>query len=921
MATRLGKVSVEITANAAAAMKSINDFKTKVATNCKAMSDKYKSVNQSLQGVSRVGRQAFLALGATMTAAVYSSAKFAQEMANVSTMLGSEAMPRMDEFRSGIEDMAVAMGEGTDTLSKGLYDILSASIEPAKAMDVLEVSAKAAAAGLTDTGTAADAVTTMINAFGLKAEDAGLVSDKLFNIVKRGKTTFAELAPTIGLAATTAHQAGLSMDEMGASLATATRSGIKTRVAVTSLRSVMKSFTGATDLQKEAAAKYNIELTTQTLKTEGLLGVAKKLAGATAEDVAAIFQNQRARALLNSILGDQKGFLEDVTVHMKKAGSAEEAYAKQTDNLNFQLKQLKESGTRLLRTYGDILTTGGQSSNMIEKLTANINDLSKRLASLGPAGQTAIKAISGTGLSLAALAATLSVTGAALAAVRVGFAGMSTAMKAASGLAGIMVAEYTVLNQVVERVWGDKARTAIEGMNAALKKNEIEAARLIEQINKLHGITVTKGEDANKVLESMAGKLTEIGIKTEDVTKDMANLGGGMEALRGALETALEGTEYQVNIVAGKTAITKIKEDVQAALESAEEEAAKKLGGNFGIQLRSSGELQSALGDAFRDSLNTGSFIDFEATLRQSIYDHVKSSLIDAFLNTTVSQQIIKPLINTINEFKFDFESGEAFNMPELTGQINIAVDKYKQLFPVIEQAISGLDTLNPAAINSANSVDNLGYQSEIAGNKTQEAGYKNQDAGYKAEGAGYKYEAAGDRAQQMGYDISTTSGMLASLAADFDLTAIGALDLAGKLGLLSTATLAAASTISTAGESTRADTHGRPLMPSDFGGTLADDRAYLAALGITGTGFPSIYGSGFMTGFARGTDYVPTTGPYILHQGEAVVPAAQNNPVTNNYPKSYEININALDPLGMEKVIKNQLIPLINEGRGRGWR
>jgi hypothetical protein len=31
------------------------------------------------------------------------------------------------------------------------------------------------------------------------------------------------------------------------------------------------------------------------------------------------------------------------------------------------------------------------------------------------------------------------------------------------------------------------------------------------------------------------------------------------------------------------------------------------------------------------------------------------------------------------------------------------------------------------------------------------------------------------------------------------------------------------------------------------------------------------------LTGYATGTDYVPRTGPYILHQGEAVVTADQN--------------------------------------------
>ncbi len=39
--------------------------------------------------------------------------------------------------------------------------------------DVLKVSARAAAAGVTDTGIAADAITTILNAYSMSAEEAG----------------------------------------------------------------------------------------------------------------------------------------------------------------------------------------------------------------------------------------------------------------------------------------------------------------------------------------------------------------------------------------------------------------------------------------------------------------------------------------------------------------------------------------------------------------------------------------------------------------------------------------------------------------------------------------------------------------------------------------------------------------------------
>ena len=169
-------------------------------------------------------------------------ADFEKQLASVSTMLSGDTGPMMDKFKRQLRTMAVDFGESTSTLSKGLDDILSASVPAEHAIGVLEVSAKAAAAGMTDTGTAADVLTTMINSYNLEATDAGRVSDLLFNIVKRGKTTFPELAQSIGMVSTGAAKAGLSMEQLGGFYATLTRAGINTQIATTGIRAVLTSF-------------------------------------------------------------------------------------------------------------------------------------------------------------------------------------------------------------------------------------------------------------------------------------------------------------------------------------------------------------------------------------------------------------------------------------------------------------------------------------------------------------------------------------------------------------------------------------------------------------------------------------------------------------------------------------------------------
>lgn len=329
---------------------------TKFTGYVKAHSDQIKKAGKTLTLLGGIATAAF-------AVSVKSAAKFEEELANVSTMLDKSAMKILPKYRDGLQDLSMEFGEATDTLSKGLYDILSASIDPAKALDVLAVSAKAASAGLTDTGTAADAITTVINSYGLAAEDAGMVSDKLFAIVKRGKTTFGELAPAIGRVAATAAKSGLSFDELGATIATCTRSGINTRETMTSIAGVLKAFLKPqTDAAKLAWDEFGIKMDTTTLKTIGLTGVMKKLENATAEQLATIFGNIRGLKGMMAALGDAEGYAKDYALMLNAAGLTQEAFEKQSATLSFQLKQLKQTfnvvkveiGTALVPTIKEL---------------------------------------------------------------------------------------------------------------------------------------------------------------------------------------------------------------------------------------------------------------------------------------------------------------------------------------------------------------------------------------------------------------------------------------------------------------------------------------------------------------------------------------------------------------------------------------
>ncbi len=279
---------------------------------------------------------------------------FDRQMRMVSTML-KQPDQYMAGFRSGIRGLSQEFGESTATLSKGLYDILSASVPPEHAMGVLRETIKSARGGITDTATSTTALLSVLNAYGLSADHAGQVSDMLFQTVQRGVLTFPQLAEHIGDVTAIAAQAGLSMDEMGASLATMTRNGLQADTAVTALQNIMKDFLEPQAKAIAAARQYGVELNSNTLRTKGLLGVMQALAGATPEQMAEIFPNIRALRGILALRGDLPGLAKDMELMAGKAGATDTAFRKMAGGLNFAFSQLWQTGVGVFAKIGEAI--------------------------------------------------------------------------------------------------------------------------------------------------------------------------------------------------------------------------------------------------------------------------------------------------------------------------------------------------------------------------------------------------------------------------------------------------------------------------------------------------------------------------------------------------------------------------------------
>jgi len=307
------------------------------------------------------------AVAGGMGLAIKASAEFEAEMRNVNSIL-KEGEPAFRALSESVLALAGKVGQAPEILARGLYDIASSGFSGAEGLKVLEASAVAATAGISDTATASKAITAVLNAYGMSADSAGHVSDVLFKTVERGVITFGELAQNIGDVISTAAQAKVPLEEIGAAIATMTRAGVQAPEAVTSLNQVLLSFIRPTDQAKAAAKKLGIELTATNLSAKGLVGMVQEMgtalkmgtddldqmqkagasdaevmalvaqrSGVATEQLAELFPNVRAlRGAL--VLAAQGGevFAEDVQAMAQATGASAAAFAEQSKSFQVQ---------------------------------------------------------------------------------------------------------------------------------------------------------------------------------------------------------------------------------------------------------------------------------------------------------------------------------------------------------------------------------------------------------------------------------------------------------------------------------------------------------------------------------------------------------------------------------------------------------
>lgn len=436
---------------------------------------KIKAVGENIttvgRGLSRTLTVPLLAVGA---GAAKLAMDFETSMAKVAT-IADESEVSLSDMGAAITNLSNETGVAATDIAESVYQAISAGQDTGKAVDFVTQSTKLAKAGFTDATTSVDLLTTILNAYGLQAEEVTNVSDMLIQTQNKGKTTIAQLGSSMGQVIPTAAAFNVELDQVTSAYVTMTKNGIDTAMATTALNGMLselgKQGSKSAKILEEETGKSFAELMDEGYSLNDVLAIIGAVAEESGLEIGAMFSNQRAQKAARSLTQNADDFTDALESMGTAAGSTQAAFDKVTDTSAEQFKrilnELKNTGIDLGRS---ILTTLAPS---IQKVAGVIKDGTKWFAQLDDKTKENIVKF---GLLAAAVGPVLSITGKLVSSVGslvstggkvVEWVGKMAAGHAANAGAAAADAAATTA-----------AATATEGLNAAMAVSPIGAVAL-----------------------------------------------------------------------------------------------------------------------------------------------------------------------------------------------------------------------------------------------------------------------------------------------------------------------------------------------------------------------------------------------------------------------------------------------------------
>jgi TP901 family phage tail tape measure protein len=189
----------------------------------------------------------------------------------------SPALSALSKELGGVASKAELAAASYQAASAGFSDT-------AGNINILRAATKAATGGLADTQAVTEVLVKTLNSYGLAGDQATKVTDSISKAVELGNQEWSDYTSQLGRVASIAALAGVSLDEVNAFIASATKNGATAEIAFTGLGATLNTLLQPTKESQEAAAKLGIAWNYGGLQAKGFTGLMAELAIAMEKD-------------------------------------------------------------------------------------------------------------------------------------------------------------------------------------------------------------------------------------------------------------------------------------------------------------------------------------------------------------------------------------------------------------------------------------------------------------------------------------------------------------------------------------------------------------------------------------------------------------------------------------------------------------
>lgn len=436
---KLQRELIESEQDCKAATDALREFGSVAGQEIQVAGQKVGEVGEKISGIgdkiNGAGKALMPVTGAIVgagTASVVAATDFDTSMAKLSTIADTSKVSTED-LKAQILDVSNTYGVSASDIAEAAYNAISAGQDTEDAVQFVADAMQLAKAGFTDSGTAIDTLTTIMNAYGDASGSAADISDRLITAQNLGKTTVAELGSNMGKVIPTAAMYGVNLDNLASAYVTTTKNGIATADSTTYINGMLnelgKSGSTASNILKNKTGKSFKELMDSGMSLTDTLQIIQDAADASGKSMADMFSSQEAAKAAATITQHADDFTESMNAMAESSGKTAEAFAVVDDTTATSMEKLKTSVQNLAIQLGDILIP------VVEEVVGHVQRIVDWLGSLDESQKKTIVTVAAV---VAAVGPALIVIGNVVGVVGNIITGIGTAIQVIGTVVGII---------------------------------------------------------------------------------------------------------------------------------------------------------------------------------------------------------------------------------------------------------------------------------------------------------------------------------------------------------------------------------------------------------------------------------------------------------------------------------------------------